>query len=140
VLRSLSLSASICLSIEFQFLNDLVQLVEACVPVLAVPLYPCRLFFQPASAELAGSHAPDLFRSNEPCPLQYPDVLFHARERHMELLGEIRHRGVRTPETFQNAASGGVRERSERSIQLSSLKLNHMVQYTTLISGAQAAR
>src|SRR3954453_7458812 len=63
---SLSLLASICLLLRFQFLDDLVQLVEACVPELAVPLDPCRLFLQPAQAQLARQHPPNLFRGAEP--------------------------------------------------------------------------
>ena len=55
----------------------------------------------------------------------------------MELLGEVRDRSVRTPEPLQNAASGGVRERGERGIEVGSLKLNHLVQYTTRIGGMQ---
>jgi len=51
----------------------------------------------------------------------------------MELLGKVRYRSVRTPEPLQNAASGGVRERGERGIQVGSLKLNHWVQYITRI-------
>src|SRR5882757_4140730 len=43
---SLSLLASIDLLLPFQFFDNLVQLVEACVPELAVPLDPCRLFLQ----------------------------------------------------------------------------------------------
>src|SRR6478752_10536722 len=41
---SLSLVASIGLLLPFQFLDNLVQRVEACVPEVAVPLDPCRLF------------------------------------------------------------------------------------------------
>src|SRR3954468_1876667 len=51
---SLSLFAAIDLLLPCQFLDNLVQLVEACVPELAVPLDPCRLFVQPASTERAG--------------------------------------------------------------------------------------
>src|SRR6516164_30532 len=51
---SFPLLASIDLLLPFQFLNNLVQLVEACGPELVVPLDPCRLFFQPAQAEPAG--------------------------------------------------------------------------------------
>ena len=40
---SLSLLASINLLLPFQFLDNLVQLVEPCNPELAVPLDPCRL-------------------------------------------------------------------------------------------------
>src|SRR5262245_30733862 len=39
-----SLFASIDFLLPFQFLDNLVQLVEACVPELAVPLDPCGLF------------------------------------------------------------------------------------------------
>src|SRR5688572_2323065 len=52
--RSLSLPASIDCLLPFQFLDDVVQLVEPCIPELALPLDPCRLFIQSAQAELAG--------------------------------------------------------------------------------------
>src|SRR6478672_10900932 len=126
---SLSLLASIDLLLPFQFLDNLVQLVEACVPELAIPLEPCRLFLQSAQAELAGSHAPDLLRGDEPGLLQDADVLLHAREGHVELLGKVRDRSVCTPELLQNAASGGVRERGERGIEAGPCILNHVVQY-----------
>src|SRR5258708_12670364 len=82
---SLSLLASIDLLLPFQFLNNLVQLVEACIPELAVPLDPCRLFCKAAQAELAGPHAPDLLCADEPRLLQHAAVLLHAREGHVEL-------------------------------------------------------
>src|SRR6186713_548583 len=87
---SLSLLASINLLLPFQFLDNLVQLVEACVPELAVPLDPRRLFLQSAHAELAGPHAPDLRRGDEPRPLQDAHMLLHAREGHVEFVGEVR--------------------------------------------------
>src|SRR5215475_5300794 len=65
-LGSLSLLASIDRLLPFQLLDDLVQIVEACLPELAVPLDPCRLLLQSAQAELAGPHAPDLLRGDEP--------------------------------------------------------------------------
>src|SRR5580658_7144255 len=83
----LSVLASIYLLLPFQFLDNLVQLVEACVPELAVPLDPCRLFLQSTQAEPAGPHAPDLLRRDEPCLLQDANMLLDARERHVELLG-----------------------------------------------------
>src|SRR6188768_1442411 len=128
---SLSLLASIDLLLPFQFLNNLVQFVEACVPELAVTLDPCRLFLQSAEAELAGPHAPDLLRRDEPRLLQDADVLLHARQGHMELVGKVRDRSVCTPELLQNAASGGIRERGERGIEAGPAILNHMVQYIT---------
>src|SRR5215510_770495 len=67
---SLSLLASIDLLLPFQFLDNLVQLVETCVPELAVARILCRLFLQSARAGLAGPHAPDLLRGDEPGLLQ----------------------------------------------------------------------
>src|SRR5262249_33729389 len=128
---SLSLFASIDLLLPFQFLDNVVQLVEACVPELAVPLEPSRLFLQPARAELAGPHATDFLRGDEPRLLQDTDVLLHAREGHVELHGKVRDRSGCTSELLQNAASGGVRKRAERGIEAGSRILNHMVQYIT---------
>src|SRR5215468_2241865 len=59
---SILLLASIDLLLPFQFFDNHVQLVEACVPELTVPLDPCRLFLQPAQAEPAGSHSSDRLR------------------------------------------------------------------------------
>src|SRR3954463_1741212 len=105
---SLSLFASIDFFLSFQFLDNRVQLAEAFVPELAVPLDPCRLFFQSAQAEFAGPHAPDLLRDDEPRLLQDTDMLLHAGEGHLELLGKVSDRSVCTPELLQNAASGGI--------------------------------
>src|SRR5262249_58031325 len=91
------------------FLDNLVQLVEARVPELAVPLDPCRLLLQSARTELAGSHAPDLLRGDQPRLLQDTDMLLHAREGHLKLLGKVRDGSVCTPELLQNATAGGVR-------------------------------
>src|SRR4029450_7573480 len=128
---SLSLLASIGLLLPFQFLDNLVQLVEARVPELAKPFDPGRLFLQSARAELAGPPGPDLLRGDEPGLLQDADVLLHAREGHMELLGKVGDRSVGTSELLQNAASSGIRERGERGIEASPRILNHMVQYIT---------
>src|SRR4029079_13450705 len=86
--------ASIDLLLPFQSFHDLVQLVEACIPELAVPLDPCRLFLESAWAEVAGPHAPALLRGDEPRPLQDADVLPHAREGHVECLRQLRDRGI----------------------------------------------
>src|SRR5215510_11912795 len=119
--ESLSLLASIGLLLPFQFLYNLVQLVEARVPELAVPLDPCRLLLQSARTELAGSHAPDLLRGDQPHLLQDTDMLLHAREGHLKLLGKVRDGSVCTPELLQNATAGDVRERAERGIDRKSV-------------------
>src|SRR4026207_1799476 len=95
---SLSCVASIDVLLPFQFLDNPVQLVQACVPAPTVPLEPCRLFLQSARAELARPHAPDLLGGDEPGLLQDADVLLHAREGHVELVGKIRDRSVGAPE------------------------------------------
>src|ERR1700681_437822 len=133
---SLSLLASIDLLLAFQFLDNLVQLVEPCVPELAVPLDPCRLFLQSAQAELAGPHAPDLFCGDEPGLLQDADVLLHAREGHVELLGKLRDRSVGASELLQHAASGDIRERGVRVTEAGLRILNHVVQYIACGSAA----
>src|SRR5215203_4783734 len=61
---SFPLLASIDLLLPFQFLDNLVQLVESCIPELAVTLDPCRLFLKSAQAEPAGPHSPDLRRGD----------------------------------------------------------------------------
>src|SRR6476469_6078155 len=128
---SLSLVASIDLLLPFQFLDNLVQPVEACVPEPAVPLDPCRLFLESARAEPADPHASDLLRGDELGLLQDADVLPHPREGHVERLGQIRDRRVGTDELLQNAASGGIRERSEGNIEEPADIRNHTVQYST---------
>ena len=61
----------------------------------------------------------------------------HAREGHVEPLGKGRDRSVRMAELLQNAASGGVRERAERGIEVSVTILNHTVQYNNMGDGMQ---
>src|SRR5215475_875732 len=94
-----------------------------------MPFRPGRLLPQAVRAELAGPHAPDLLGGDEPRLLQDADVLLHAREGHVELLGKVRDRSLCTSELLQNAAPGRVRERGERGIEAGTQILNHMVQY-----------
>src|SRR4051794_35012518 len=117
---SFSRLVSIDFLLAFQFLDNLVQLVETYVPELAISLDPCRLFVQAAEADLAGPYAPDLLRGDEPRLLQDADMLLHARQCHVKFLGKLRDRSVCTPELLQNAAPGGVRERGERGIEVCS--------------------
>jgi hypothetical protein len=129
---SLSLLAGIdFLLLLFEFLDDVLQLGKACIPELAVPVEPCRLFLESARAELARPHASYLFRGDEPGLLQDADVLLHACEGHVELRGKLGDRRVAASQLLQNAASGGIRERGERGVKTGVQMLNHMVQYCT---------
>src|SRR6185295_9962624 len=84
----LALFASIDLLLVLQFRDDLVQLDEACVPELAISLEPFRFLVQSVQAQPAGAHAPDLLGDDETRLLEHADVLLHAREGHLELLGQ----------------------------------------------------
>src|SRR5437016_11535308 len=64
-------------------------------------------------------------------------MFLHARKGHVEPLGKGCDRSVRTPELLQNTASGGVRERAERGIEVGLTILYHMVQYITLVTVLQ---
>src|ERR1700692_4361777 len=124
-----SFPSGICLLLAFQVLDNLVQRVEACAPEWAVPLDPGGLFFQRAHAKSAGSDAPGLFSSDERCALQHANMLLHAREGDMKLLGEISDRSVAAAELLQHAAPSRVRQRGKRSVEARRAILNHMVQY-----------
>src|SRR4051812_21935184 len=70
---SLSLLAYRDFLVALQFLDNLVQLIEARGPELVIPLDPCGFLLQSARADLAGPHAPDLLRDDEPGLLQDAD-------------------------------------------------------------------
>src|SRR4029079_2309888 len=91
--------------------------------------------FESTWAEPARPYPPDLRRGDELGLLQDADVLPHAREGHVEGLGQIRDRSVATPESLQNAASGGIRDRGEGGIESLARILNHTVQYKPRIRG-----
>ena len=56
----------------------------------------------------------------------------------MEPQGKRRNRSVRTPqELLPNTAPGGIRECSERDIEVGVGILNHMIQYTGWSDGMQ---
>src|SRR5262249_12373383 len=90
---SRSLLASIDFLLPFQALDTRVQRGDSGAQERVIPPDPRRLLLQPARADRAGPHAPDLLRGDEPRLLQDADVLLHAREGHVELLGKVRDRG-----------------------------------------------
>ncbi len=55
-------------------------------------------------------------------------MLLDARESHGEVAGEIADGRVAAPETFEDAASGGIREGREGAVQ-PGRRVNHVVQY-----------
>src|SRR5438309_5927622 len=131
---SLAVLVSIAFLLAFQFIDHLLQFIEARVPEPAVALDPRRLILQPARAEAAGPHAADLLGRHETRLLQHADVLLHARQRHTEPLGEGCDRGVFASQLLQHATAGSVRERGERGIEAGRPILNHMVQYIAGVS------
>src|SRR4051794_6823286 len=115
---SFFLLASIRLLLLFQFVDDPVQLIEACCPELLELLDPCGRLFQSSRANPAGPYTPDLLRDDEPRLLQDPDMLFHAREGHVEPLGQVCDRRLRTPELLQDATPRNVGQRGKRGVQV----------------------
>jgi hypothetical protein len=55
-------------------------------------------------------------------------MLLHAREGHVEFVGELGDRRIPAAELLQDTAPRGVRERGEGDIEAGGRKLNHMVQ------------
>src|SRR5262245_5870252 len=100
-----------------EFLNDVVQFVEAFGPHPAMPFEPRRLLHEAPLAESTRAHAPDLLRRHEPSLLQDADVLLHARQRHLEALGEVRDRRIRASELLEDAAARGIGDRAERGVE-----------------------
>jgi len=115
---TLSLVGSMGLFLAPQFRNNDLELIEASVPELAVPVEPCRCLVEAAGTESAGSNSANLLRRNELRVLQDAHVLPHAREGHVEGLGQIRDRRVGATQPLKDAAPGGVRECCEGGVEL----------------------
>src|SRR5262249_57957887 len=84
-----------------------------------------------APADPDGAYGGGFFRDGGPRLLEQADVLLHAREGHVELLGQVRDRRFPATQLLEDAATGDVRQRGERGIEVSIRILNHMVQYLT---------
>src|SRR3954470_14724389 len=108
------------------------ELVKSFVPLHSILLDPRRLFLQPAHAELAGAHAPDLLRRDEAGLLEDADVLHHARQGHLEPLGEVRDRSIRASKLLENATPRGIRERGERGVERRTGMIYHSVKYAPM--------
>src|SRR5262245_38671771 len=104
---STALRESIVLLLPSSLRDDLLQLVEPCIPDPALLLDPRRLVLEPAWAEPTGPHPPDFLGRHEAGLFQDPDVLAHAGEGHVERLGQIRDRRVAPSEPLQHATAGG---------------------------------
>src|SRR5262249_36411118 len=117
--------------------NDVVQRVEPRLEELAMRLDPLGLGFQAGLSQSACPHASHLLCGDEPGLLQDADVLLHARQRHLELLGEARDRRFRPSKLLDHAAAGSVGKRPERKIEIRGPLLNHMVQYYAICRRAQ---
>ena len=91
---------------------------------------------QAALAQLAGAHAPCLLGGDQPRLFQHADMLFHARQGHMEFRGKLGDGGVGVAKLLQHAAPCGVGKRSKSDIAGLAI-LNHMVHYVTRIAPPQ---
>ena len=98
-------------SILLHLENDTVQGSEPRLEKLAVRFDPFGLGGEGAAPKCAGPHPSELAGGDEPCPLKNVDMLFHARQRHLEFLGEARDRRVRPSELLEHATAGRVGKR-----------------------------
>src|SRR3954452_2431550 len=129
VVSSVALRVSIVLLLPSSLRDDLLQLVEPCIPDSALGLDPRRLVLEATRAEPAGPHPSDLLGRDEAGLLQHPDVLAHAREGHLECLGQIRDRRVAASQLLQHATAARAPQRVERGIESTRGILNHLVHY-----------
>src|SRR5687768_5502690 len=126
---SLSFLATTGLLLAFEFVDDTVQRFEARVPHLAVTRDPLHLLLETARADAARAHSADLFGGHEAGQFEHADVLFHAREGHFELVGEVGDGGVAACELVEDATAGGVGKGGEGGVEVCRRMLNHVVQY-----------
>src|SRR3954451_17972535 len=112
--------------------DDLLEPVEPGVPQPALLLDPRGLVLEPPRTQPAPPDPPDLLGRDELRVLQHPDVLPHARQGHVECVGQIRDRRVASSEPLQDATTGGIGQRCERGIESAVGILNHLVQFIRL--------
>ncbi len=93
-----------------------------------IPFDPRRRFLEAARADPAGPYATDLLGYDESRLFKNADVLLHAREGHVEPVGEGGDRGVLTAELLEYTTSRGVRQRGKSGVEVRLRILNHMVQ------------
>jgi hypothetical protein len=65
----------------------------------------------------------------KPGALENPEVLGDGGERHVEGLGQLRHRGLAARQALEDRPAGGIGQRRESRIEGPGLILNHMVNY-----------
>lgn len=126
-----------CIFFPFQFLDDIIERIEAFGPESTVGFDPRGFLFQSAPTEFASPNPPNLFGSDQARLLKHADVLLHAGEGHLESLGEGADRCVGTGELLQNAAPSRIGERAERGIEVRLAILNHIVQYILSLTNSQ---
>src|SRR3954453_19961409 len=108
VVVSAALRVSIVPLLPSSLRDDLLQRVEPGVPQPALLLDPRGLVVESPWAEPARPHPSDLLGRDELRVLQYPDVLPHARQGHVECLGQIRDGRVASSGPLQDATPGGI--------------------------------
>src|SRR5439155_9747477 len=112
-----------------QVFEVIVQLIEAAFPVRALRNHPLLRLLQRLRRELIGSYPSRLSRPNQTAVLQHVQVLGERRQRHLERLRQLAHRGRTAAQSFKHSPSGWVREGLKDTIERDGL-VRHLPHYT----------
>ena len=99
--------------VVLQFIEVVVQAVEACFPVASVAFEPLGDVPEGCGGKVAGSPLRMAAALDEACTLEHLEVLRDRRKAHRERLRELGDGGVAVRERGQDRPSGGIRERCE---------------------------
>src|SRR5262245_9129325 len=119
-------------------LEECPEAVETRFEHLVVPGDPGGLLVEPARAQPAASHPPDLLARDESGLLEDPHVLLDTGQRHAESAGQVADRCVAAAEPFEDAPAGRIGERAERRVE-PGRTLNHTVQFTRCEASRQVS-
>ena len=101
--------------------------IELLFPELPVMLDPFGGVLHGFGDQAAAINSPIFPPRDKLCPLEHPQVLRYAGERYFVGRGQIADGGFALRQPRQDAAPGGVGERSERSVEVEFVTLNQVV-------------
>ena len=107
-------------------LEVLRQLIQLELPELPIAFDPHRCVSHWRGHERRPARAPFAPDPSQPCALQYPNVLGHGRERHVELGRQLADGPVAGRESRQDRSARRIRERRKGAVE-DGLMVNHVV-------------
>src|SRR5271170_3690985 len=110
--------ASICVLLRLQFVEILIQPIEALFPMPAVMFEPLGGILERTRIEPAGPPLRLAPARDQAGALQHLQVLGDPRKRHVKRLRQLGHRGFAPGKPRQNRPPGGVGESGKREAEL----------------------